>query len=177
MGLGPNSALSRLSEKMKRPKTDSDSEEVENHTVDRIAAISGASASVRNLALTTLQENVGILSKPDNVKQLESLVHSFAGKVLRSGPGTQPFHFVIHAFRGIIGGDILWDSIGGNELIQLIASWDVSNATAEVKAFADRFLESEGGDPYFCAGDHMGGECENALFEFVDAALTLLTIE
>jgi hypothetical protein len=144
------------------------------HTVDRIAAISGASASVRNLAQNSLQESLKILSKPENVIQLQSLVQGFAGKVLRSGPGTEPFMLVVHALRGILGES--FESVEG-DLLQTMARWDASCATAESKAFADRFLESDGSDPYFRAGDHMGGECENALFEFVDAALTLLTID
>ena len=157
---------------MKRHK---DSEDEYCAPVDRNAAISGASASVRRLAEHSLQESVNALSKAGNLEQLQSLIQGFAGQVLQSGPGNQPFFLVVHALRGILGP--IPDHEEGTLLIQRIKQWEASKAPAEAKAFASRFLDSDGGDPYFSSGDHMGGECENALFEWVDAALTLLTIE
>jgi hypothetical protein len=165
---------------MKRQNEDSDvmrEESAEISPADRLAAISGASVQVRLLAEKSFQESVAVLSKPENVQQLQSLFPLFSHQTLLSGPGAQPFSLVIHALKGIIGGQPIPDTVEGSELFQRLKDWNSSNATAETKSFAENFLENEGEDPYFRPGEHMGGECENALFEWVDAALTLLTID
>jgi hypothetical protein len=121
-----------------------------------------------------MEDSLAILSTPNNTQQLHDLWNSFAQQPFRPGPGAQPFSLVIHALRGVVGGEPLANAMDGAALLQRLKGWNAQTA-AGCAAFAERFLEEQGRDPLFSPGEHLGGECENALFEWTDAALTLLT--
>jgi hypothetical protein len=62
------------------------------------------------------------------------------------------------------------------EIVQALESWSASAVTAENAAYLSKFADDHAEDDYFRPGPHLGGDAENALFEWCDSAITLITM-
>ena len=62
----------------------------------------------------------------------------------------------------------------GASLLDKLQRWESSSVSAAVVAEIESYVEEHASE--FCEGAHLGGPCENAVYMWADAALSLVSV-
>lgn len=141
--------------------------------VSRQQSLQAAAVQVNRLAKQSQQDALGLLQDASELLQFVSKMH----KMDEKGKGG-PLTVMTRLLKELLGER--WMAISsGQDLVSTLQAWDSSSmatsARDSLKAFVEEQPDKENDDLAFSPGAHLGGPCENALFEWVDASLTLAT--
>lgn len=142
--------------------------------VDRDAMMVGAANQVLQLASNSHKQAMQDLR--DKVADLNVAIEACGGFEYTGGPGDQPFVIILKALLPRLLGNAYRDGLRGDELLAALAGWAASSVCPEDRQFLENFCEEHCDDEFFQPGPHMGGAAENALFEWIDSAITLSTM-
>mmetsp|Transcript_31569 Transcript_31569/g.72143 ORF Transcript_31569/g.72143 Transcript_31569/m.72143 type:complete len:183 (-) Transcript_31569:125-673(-) len=154
-------------------------------TEARSQGLAFAAARIIQMALQTQAEALATLAKQDPSALESAASWGFrslaADPGAASGPGAQPFLVACKVLRTALGEEACArvhgaDGTGaGARLVTEMKAWGASQVDAaradELRSFADEHQDEPG---YFTPGDHLGGECENAIYDWTDAAISLV---
>jgi hypothetical protein len=76
----------------------------------------------------------------------------------------------------ILGSPPWKEGMSAAEILHALENWNESSVSPENAAFITKFADDHGDDDYFRPGPHLGGDAENALFEWCDSAVTLISM-
>mmetsp|Transcript_31977 Transcript_31977/g.76435 ORF Transcript_31977/g.76435 Transcript_31977/m.76435 type:complete len:167 (-) Transcript_31977:63-563(-) len=136
-------------------------------------AMQAAMASVRALAKSAQMEAMQQLQRFQ--PELDAIWEKFAALAVNLDipPGDQPIVIILKVLRRILGAR--WTEVtGGASLLAVLGSMDTGTCDEETRQQLQEFVDKDVED--WRTGPHLGGECENALLEWVDSCLTLLTV-
>ena len=142
--------------------------------IDRDALMAGAANNVLQLAKSSQQKALQDLKA--NAGDLNVALGQLSGVEYTGGPGDQPFVVILKVLLPRLIGASYRDGMSAEEVIASLEAWSVPSVSAVDCKFLEQFCEAHLEDEFFQPGPHMGGAAENALFEWVDSAITLSTI-
>lgn len=142
--------------------------------IDRDALMAGAANQVLQLAINSQKKAMEDLKA--NAGDLGVALGQLSGVEYTGGPGDQPFAVILKALLPRLIGSSHRDGMSAEEVIASLEAWSAPSVSASDRQFLHEFCEAHIEDEFFRPGPHMGGAAENALFEWVDSAITLATI-
>ena len=133
-------------------------------------AMLAASEAVRNLAAQSQKEALAML---EGATDLDGLLAWGLSTDSADGPGAQPFLVVLNVLKWLLGPRLELIKSGAH-LREQLQQWHSSTISAEVAGQIERYIDEHSRE--FCEGEHLGGPSENAIFLWVDASVSLVTI-
>jgi len=89
------------------------------------------------------------------------------------GPSAQPILVVVNVLKWLVGERIQGIKCA-QDLLEVLQQWEPAWVSAQAVESIEQYIDEHARE--FCEGEHLGGSSENALCQWADAAVSLVSV-